>query len=81
MDALPRREVCVGNDGPAVVESWVVVHDREGEPERVLASCLLDDGRRAWASSDDPATVAEMVSGAEQIGRAVKIGAGGDLRP
>jgi acetyl-CoA C-acetyltransferase len=81
VDALPRREVCDDADGPAVVESWVVVHDREGEPERVLASCLLDDGRRAWASSDDPATVAEMVSGAEQIGRAVKIGAGGDLRP
>ena len=58
----------------------MVVHDREGEPERVLASCLLDDGRRAWAASDDPATVAEMVSGAEQIGQAVKIGAGGELR-
>ena len=61
------------------VESWVVVHGREGAPERVLAACLLDDGRRAWAYSDDEATVAEMRSGAEQIGRHVKVDAAGLL--
>jgi hypothetical protein len=45
----------------------------------VIASCLLDDGRRTWATSTDDATVAEMRSGAEQIGRAVKIDAAGTL--
>jgi acetyl-CoA C-acetyltransferase len=83
VDALPRREVCEVVDdsvgGTATVESWVVFHDRDGAPERVLASCLLDDGRRAWASSDDAGTVAEMRSGAEQIGRSVKIDAQGAL--
>ena len=80
VDALPRREVCEDPDGAAAIESWVVVHDRDGEPERALVACLLDDGRRAWAVSDDAATVAELRSGAEQIGRAVKIGPGGELR-
>ena len=40
---------------------------------------LLDDGRRAWAYADDDATVAEMRSGAEQIGRSVKVDADGHL--
>jgi acetyl-CoA C-acetyltransferase len=79
-DALPRRDVCEEPDGAVTLESWVVVHGREGEPERVLAACLLDDGRRAWATSEDADTVAEMRSWAEQIGRAVKIGPGGELR-
>ncbi|HET9610421.1 MAG TPA: acetyl-CoA acetyltransferase [Acidimicrobiales bacterium] len=83
VDRLPRREVCESVDdtgaGTATVESWVVPHGRDGGPERVLASCLLDDGRRAWAFSDDEATVAEMRSGAEQIGRAVKVDPAGAL--
>jgi acetyl-CoA C-acetyltransferase len=83
VDALPTREVREAVDdavgGAGTVESWVVVHSRDGAPERVLAACLLDDGRRAWASSDDPATVAEMRSGDEQIGRAVKVDPAGAL--
>jgi len=45
----------------------------------VLAACLLDDGRRTWASSDDGDTVVEMRAGAEQVGRVVKIGPDGAL--
>jgi acetyl-CoA C-acetyltransferase len=83
VDALPRRELCEAVDdsvgGAATVESWVVAHGRDGTPERVLAACLLDDGRRAWASSEHADTVADMRTGAEQIGRAVKIDAQGAL--
>ncbi|HEX6418540.1 MAG TPA: acetyl-CoA acetyltransferase [Acidimicrobiales bacterium] len=83
VDRLPRRELCESVDdavgGAARVESWVVAHDRDGRPERVLAACLLDDGRRAWAFSDDEATVAEMRAGDEQIGRAVKVDPSGVL--
>jgi hypothetical protein len=57
----------------------VVQHGRDSDAEAVQAACLLDDGRRAWASSDDGDTVAEMRSGAEQVGRVVKIGADGTL--
>ena len=45
----------------------------------MLAATLLDDGRRAWAYADDEATVAEMRTGAEQIGRSVKVDADGHL--
>lgn len=81
VDALPTREVCEELDDTveATVESWVVEHARDGAPERTLASCLLADGRRVWATSDDPTTVAEMRSGAEQIGRRVKVDPAGTL--
>jgi len=66
--------------GAATIESWVVAHGRDGGAERVLAACLLDDGRRAWAFSDDGDTVTELRGGEEQIGRAVKVGPDGALR-
>jgi acetyl-CoA C-acetyltransferase len=78
-EPMPRRELAEAVDGTATVESWAVQHGRYGEAERVLAACLLDDGRRAWALSDDADTVAEMRTGAEQVGRVVKIGPEGAL--
>ena len=78
-EPMPRRDLAEEVDGTANVESWVVQHGRDGAAERVLAACLLDDGRRAWAWSDEPDTVAEMRTGAEQVGRAVKIGPEGAL--
>ncbi|HET6832408.1 MAG TPA: acetyl-CoA acetyltransferase [Acidimicrobiales bacterium] len=78
-EPMPRRELAEAVDGTATVESWAVQHGRDGEAERVLAACLLDDGRRAWALSDDADTVAEMRTGAEQVGRVVKIGPEGAL--
>jgi acetyl-CoA C-acetyltransferase len=78
-EATPHRELAEEVDGTATVESWVVQHGRDGDAERVLAACLLDDGRRAWASSDDADTVAEMRAGAEQVGRVVKVGRDGAL--
>jgi acetyl-CoA C-acetyltransferase len=82
-DALPRRELCEAVEAPgtaATVESWVVVHDRDGAPEKVLAACLLPDGRRAWGNTEDGDAVAELRSGEEQIGRAVTLDPGGTLR-
>jgi acetyl-CoA C-acetyltransferase len=78
-ESTPSRELAEAVDGTATVESWVVQHGRDGDAEGVLAACLLDDGRRAWASSDDADIVAEMRAGAEQVGRLVKIGPEGTL--
>ncbi len=78
-EPMPPRDLAEAVDGTATVESWVVQHGRDGAAERVLSACLLDDGRRAWAWSDDPDTVADMRAGAEQVGRAVKIDPEGAL--
>lgn len=80
IDALPhRRAVDVGDsEGPATVEGYTVMHDRDGNPERAIASCLLPAGTRAWGTSEDPATVTAMCDG-EWVGRAVRLDAQGSI--
>jgi acetyl-CoA C-acetyltransferase len=62
VDALPSRAACEDPDGPASVESWTVMHDRDGNPETGLLAALLPDGRRAWGSTQDPAVVQAMAT-------------------
>lgn len=78
IDALPSREVVADYAGDASIESWVVMHGRDGTPEAAYAALLLDDGRRAWGSTDDAATMATMVE-AEMIGRRVHRSAEGRI--
>jgi acetyl-CoA C-acetyltransferase len=83
VDALPTREVLEHADSEqphhGEIESWVVGHDRDGSAEQAFAAVNLDDGRRAWATSTGPQTLEELTSGAEQIGRKVKVGPDGTL--
>jgi acetyl-CoA C-acetyltransferase len=62
VDALPRRDLCEVVDGPVAVESTVVVHDRESQPETAIVAALLADGRRAWGSTADPDALKRMVT-------------------
>jgi acetyl-CoA C-acetyltransferase len=62
VDALPRRAICEDPDGHAAVEAWTVMHDREGAPETGIVVGLLEDGRRAWGVTSEPALVKGMVT-------------------
>ncbi len=66
VDALPSRETCDEPDGEITVEAWTVMHDRDGAPETGIVVGLLDDGRRAWGTTQDATTVKAMV--AEELG-------------
>lgn len=65
IDAMPRRELAEAADaaGPATIEAYTVMHSRDGQPETVIAACLLADGRRAWGTSSDGALAAAMCEG------------------
>jgi acetyl-CoA C-acetyltransferase len=80
IDAMPRRELALPHDaeGAATVEAYTIMHNRDGKPETSLASCLLADGRRAWGTSAQPDTAAEMCDG-EWVGRQVQLDAHGSL--
>jgi acetyl-CoA C-acetyltransferase len=68
VDALPRRELTDDHEGPVEIESYTVMHDRDGRPERALVACLTPDGRRTWASSTDSDAMASMIE-EEFVGR------------
>ncbi|HAS09686.1 MAG TPA: hypothetical protein DCS55_04080 [Acidimicrobiaceae bacterium] len=70
IDALPSREVAPDHDGEATVETWTVMHGKDGQPEQGIVAMLLDDGRRAWGTTDDADTLATMVA-EDIIGRRV----------
>lgn len=59
VDAVPTTEVVAEYDGPAVLEAWTVLFDREGEPETALAALRTPDGGRTLARS----------TGREELGR------------
>jgi acetyl-CoA C-acetyltransferase len=80
IDALPQRACADPADaaGAAMVEAYTVMHDRDGQPERAIASCLLADGRRAWGTSIDEQLAAAMIDG-EWVGRTVTLKSDGVL--
>ena len=61
VDATPRRDVVVDHDGSVTVESYVVMYNAAGSPEKAHAACLLDDGCRTWANVTDLDTITAMM--------------------
>lgn len=62
VDADPTVGIAMAHDGPAELEAWCVLFDRDGEPERGMASLRLRDGRRTLASTTDPDLVTRLVT-------------------
>ena len=80
IDAMPRRELALPADaaGAAPIEAYTVMHDRDGQPEQLLCTALLADGRRAWGSSNDAGLAAACCEG-EWVGRSVTLDAAGTV--
>ncbi|HSP28614.1 MAG TPA: hypothetical protein VLN74_08705, partial [Ilumatobacteraceae bacterium] len=80
IDALPQRSLATPSEaaGAATIEAYTVMFDRDGRPERSIAACLLDDGRRAWGASTSSEVTTAMCVG-EWVGRDVELDSAGDL--
>jgi acetyl-CoA C-acetyltransferase len=78
VDRAPTREAVPEHDGEAVIETWTVMHDREGRPENGLAAVLTPEGRRAWATTQDADALKVLLTD-EMIGRTVSVSADGTL--
>jgi len=74
---VPLREALVDWDGPVTIEGYTVAH-RKGRPERALAACLTDAGRRTWAVATDPALLEAMMR-EEHCGRRGRVDGRGGL--
>jgi acetyl-CoA C-acetyltransferase len=81
IDALPARVLAdaeAADAAPATIEAYTVMFDRDGTPRLAIAACLLPDGRRAWATSDEPDAATALTEG-EWVGRPVRIDKTGGL--
>ena len=78
VDALPKRGYVAEHDGPVTVESYTVMHERDGSPSLAIVACLLPDGRRAWANSREPALLKTLTTD-DLIGSPAQLLADGTL--
>jgi acetyl-CoA C-acetyltransferase len=69
VEALPRRRLVADADGPVDVETYTVTHDRDGAPVSGIVVCRLPDGARTWATTSEPATLTELTTSSDVIGR------------
>jgi acetyl-CoA C-acetyltransferase len=53
IDARGGRLVDGDHVGAATIETWTVVHQRDGSMERAIIAALTDEGARTWALSED----------------------------
>jgi acetyl-CoA C-acetyltransferase len=60
--AEPTTPVAAAHDGPAILESWTVVFDRDGRPEAALAALRTPDGPRVLARSDEPEIAQRLIT-------------------
>lgn len=76
VDVLPQRSPAPDAEGEATVESYTVVHDRDGQPELGILALLTPDGRRAWGNVTDEVALAELEK-TEGCGRGARLWADG----
>ncbi|MGQ0466680.1 MAG: acetyl-CoA acetyltransferase [Sporichthyaceae bacterium] len=63
VDALPNREIVGGYTGDMAVETFTVVYDRAGEPERAVIAGLTPTGNRVWGATTEPSTLHALEAG------------------
>ncbi|MGH9188121.1 MAG: acetyl-CoA acetyltransferase [Acidimicrobiales bacterium] len=64
--------------GPATVEAYTVMHDRDGQPERLMTAVRTPDGQRAWGASSDPGACRQAID-EELVGHTVTLDGEGTL--
>lgn len=72
VDMQPRRHAAPGYTGTATVETYTVLYDRDGTPEKAHVCCLTGDGARVLATNEDPGVAADL-AGTDPIGSTVTL--------
>jgi acetyl-CoA C-acetyltransferase len=70
--SVPRRPAAPHHVGTATLETYTVLHDRDGRPDRAWVFALSDDGHRTLAVTDAVATL-EILEAEDVLGRAVTV--------
>jgi acetyl-CoA C-acetyltransferase len=73
VDAQPHPTLAIEAEGAGTIETYTVMHGRDGSPERGLVIGRLDDGRRFLAVVSGDRAVLEAMEASEQVGRAGRV--------
>jgi acetyl-CoA C-acetyltransferase len=76
VDALPQRAPASDFEGDGTIETYTVIHQRDGAAERGIVSVLTADGARAWGTLTDPEALASLEV-EEGCGRRARLGSDG----
>jgi acetyl-CoA C-acetyltransferase len=68
IDAAPHPASTVEPSGPGTIETYTVIHDREGAPALGIVIGRLDDGRRFIANTPSDRALLEDMERREMIG-------------
>lgn len=79
VDRTPRRTSLPEYEGPGRLESWTVVHDRDGQPERAIAAVLTPEGARTFAGTTEGDLV-DRLAVEDVAGAAVAVRGDGGLQ-
>jgi len=79
VDALPHPEVVSTSSGPGTIETYTVVHGRDGVPEKGFVIGRLEDERRFVTGLPRDRAVLEAMEADEQIGRGGTVAADGNV--
>jgi acetyl-CoA C-acetyltransferase len=80
VNMTPSRRAADDYSGRVSIESWSVMHERDGSPSLGLVACLTPDGGRAWGNVRDPAGLSALLT-EELGGRDATLSAEGAIDP
>jgi acetyl-CoA C-acetyltransferase len=69
IDGMESPSVCLEPEGPAVVETYTVVHDRENQPAYSVVVGRLESGERCFAQTDADRDLLIAMETEEFVGR------------
>ncbi len=73
LNATPQTEVIDEYEGRATVETFVVMHERDGSPAMGTIALRTPDGARTWANASDGDTMTWLESQDDVFGTAVTV--------
>jgi acetyl-CoA C-acetyltransferase len=78
IDGMESPRVCLQPEGPVVVETYTVVHDRENQPQLSVVIGRLENGERCFAQTDEDRDLLTAMEEEEFVGRKGFVHKGGD---
>jgi acetyl-CoA C-acetyltransferase len=78
IDGMESPDLCLEPEGPAAVETYTVIHDRENQPECSVIIARLENGQRCFAQTDEDRDLLIAMERSEFVGGKGFIRKGGD---